>query len=175
MSAVIRLEPFADEHLDAFARTLEDPAILRFTRMPVPPPPGFASMWFERYEQGRRDGTREVFAIVDDADGSYLGVAVVPTINRETRTAELGYVVAPWARGRGVATEALRQLTKWALETLDPMRLELWISPDNPASKKVAEKCGYVYEGTLRMMHFKQDLWEDGEIWSRIATDPDPG
>jgi RimJ/RimL family protein N-acetyltransferase len=170
----VRLEPFGEEHLEALAGMLDDPAIQRFTRVPVPPPPGFERTWFEGYEQGRRDGTREVFAIVDTTEGSYLGFAVAPSINRTTRTAELGYVVAPPARGRGVATEALRQLTRWALDTLDPIRLELFISVENEASKRVATKCGYVYEGTLRMSYFKQDIWEDGEVWSRIATDPEP-
>jgi RimJ/RimL family protein N-acetyltransferase len=170
----IRLVPFAEEHLEAFDRTLDDPDILRYTRIPVPPPPDFPRIWFEAYEQGRIDGTREAFAIVDATDGSYLGVAVAPNISREARTAELGYVVAPWARGRGVATEALRLITRWALDEIDMIRLELWISTSNEISKKVAERGGYTYEGTLRSMHFKQDIWEDGEIWSRLATDPEP-
>jgi RimJ/RimL family protein N-acetyltransferase len=46
------------------------------------------------------------------------------------------------------------------------------ISVDNPASKRVAERCGYLRDGVLRSLHFKQDLREDTEIWSRLATDP---
>ena len=174
MGVDVRLEPFTQEHLDAFAEMLDDPAIQRFTRIPIPAPHDFPKTWFEGYERGRRDGSREIFAIVDEADGSYVGFAVAPHIDRGARTAELGYVVAPEARGRGIATEALRRLTRWAFEELDPVRLELLISVENDASKGVARKCGYVYEGTLRMTHFKQDIWEDCEVWSRIATDPDP-
>jgi RimJ/RimL family protein N-acetyltransferase len=134
-------------------------------------PPDFARTWLARYEEGRRDGTREAFAIVDD-EGGFLGLALVPQIDRETRTAELGYVVAPAARGRGVASEALRQLSAWAVAELGIFRLELLISVDNAASKRVAEKCGYVREGVLRSFHVKQDVREDTEIWSRLATDP---
>jgi RimJ/RimL family protein N-acetyltransferase len=97
---------------------------------------------------------------------------LAPKIDRETRTAELGYVVAPEARGRGVATEALRRLTAWAFEELEMIRLELLISVDNTVSKKVAERCGYVREGVLRSAYFKQGRREDTEIWSRLATDP---
>jgi RimJ/RimL family protein N-acetyltransferase len=50
-------------------------------------------------------------------------------------------------------------------------RLELLISVENDASKRVAERCGYVREGVLRSLHVKQDVREDTEIWSRLATD----
>lgn len=150
---------------------LDDPDLLRFTRIPEPVPPGFARTWLERYEEARRDGTRESFAIVDE-QGAFLGLALAAAIDRDTRTAELGYVVAPGSRGRGVATEALRELTSWAFDELGMIRLELLISVENFASKKVAERCGYVREGVLRSLHVKQDLHEDTEIWSRLATDP---
>ncbi|HEU5214001.1 MAG TPA: GNAT family N-acetyltransferase [Gaiellaceae bacterium] len=166
---MLRLDPFSLEHLPGVVAMLDDPDSLRFTRIPEPVPTGFAQTWLERYEEGRRDGSREAFAIVDDG-GEFLGIAVVPAIDRATRTAELGYVVAPGARGRGVATEALRQLTAWAFE-LGMLRLELLISVDNAASKKVAERCGYVREGVLRSAYFKQGRREDTEIWSRLATD----
>jgi RimJ/RimL family protein N-acetyltransferase len=163
--------PFGEEHLAELEEMLGDPDLLRFTRVPEPVPPGFARTWLERYEEGRRDTTREAFAIVDDGSGVFLGLALAPQIDREARTAELGYVVAPVARGRGVATEALRQLTDWAFVELDLLRLELMINVDNAGSKKVAERCGYVREGVLRSHYFKPGAWEDTEIWSRLATD----
>jgi RimJ/RimL family protein N-acetyltransferase len=150
---------------------LDDPDLLRFTRIPEPVPPGFARTWLERYEEGRAAGNREGFAVVDDA-GEFLGLALAPGIDRDTATAELGYAVAPGARGRGVASEALRQLTEWAFGQQGMVRLELLISVDNPASKKVAERCGYVREGVLRSSYVKPGRREDTEIWSRLATDP---
>jgi RimJ/RimL family protein N-acetyltransferase len=150
---------------------LDDPDLLRFTRIPEPVPPGFARTWLERYEEGRAAGNREAFAVVDDA-GEFLGLALAPGIDRDTATAELGYAVAPGARGRGVASEALRELTEWAFGQQGMVRLELLISVDNPASKKVAERCGYVREGVLRSSYVKPGRREDTEIWSRLATDP---
>jgi RimJ/RimL family protein N-acetyltransferase len=167
----IRLEPLGVEHVAAVEAMLDDPDNLRFTRVPEPVSPRFAQAWLEIYEEERRTGTREAFAIVG-GDGEFLGLALAPKIDRETRTAELGYVVAPEARGRGVATGALRRLTAWAFDELEMFRLELLISVDNVASKKVAERCGYVREGVLRSAYFKQGLREDTEIWSRLATDP---
>ena len=165
----IGLEPLGESHLAGVEAMLDDPDVLRFTRVPEPVPPDFPRTWLGLYEEGRRDGTREAFAIVEDGD--FLGIAVVPRIDRETQTAELGYIVVPAARGRGVATEALRRLTAWALDEPGMFRLELMISVDNPGSKRVAERCGYVREGVLRSLHVKQGLREDTEIWSRLATD----
>src|SRR5262245_29670598 len=104
--AAVRLDLLGDEHLQLLAILLQDPAVQRFTRIPVPVPAGYERTWLDRYEEGRRTRTREMFAIVDGDEG--VGVAVAVGIDAEARTAELGYVVAPQARGRGVATEALR-------------------------------------------------------------------
>ena len=166
----ITLAPLAREHLPAVEELLRDPDVLRFTRVPEPPPPDFPETWLALYERGRRDGTREGFAVVD-GNGEFLGLALAPRIEREARTVELGYVVAPAARGRGVATMALRLLTEWALTELGALRLELLIGVTNDASKRVAERNGYRFEGVLRSLHFKQGMREDTEIWSRLPGD----
>lgn len=163
---VIELEAFSEKHVPGVEAMLGDPDVLRFTRIPEPVPEDFASAWVARYAEARRQGTREAFAVVEA--GEFLGLALAPTIDRETQTAELGYMVAPAARGRRVATESLRQLTEWALGE-GMLRLELLISVDNAASKKVAERCGYVREGVLRNTYVKPGRREDTEIWSRVA------
>jgi RimJ/RimL family protein N-acetyltransferase len=85
----ILLEPFGERHVAALEQILDDPDLLRFTRLPVPVPPGFARQWLERYEKARADRSREAFAIVDE-DGGFLGLALAPRIELEERTAELG-------------------------------------------------------------------------------------
>jgi RimJ/RimL family protein N-acetyltransferase len=167
----IRLERLGESHLAAVAEMTKDPDVLRFTRVPVPVPAGWEREWLAFYDEGREAGTREAFAVVDAADGSFLGLALAFGIDRDGRQLELGYVVVPQARGRGVATEALRLLTEWAFAELDALRIELWISADNDGSKRVAERAGYRYEGTLRSYHFKQGMRMDFEIWSRLASD----
>ena len=166
----IRLEPFGTSHLDGFRELLEDPEVLRFTRVPDPVPDGFAETWLALYEAGRADGTREGFALIDEDEG-FVGVGVAPRIDADSATVELGYVVAPSARGRGVAASALGQMTDWAFSELGSERLELLISVENAPSKRVAERCGYRREGVLRSLQIKPGLREDTEIWSRLATD----
>jgi RimJ/RimL family protein N-acetyltransferase len=168
-SPELRYEPFAERHLELVEPLLADPEFLRFTRVPVPVPAEFARAWLAAYETGRGEGTKEAFAILEGED--LLGLVMAPRIDSGTLTAELGYGVVPAARGRGVATESLRFLTEWALGERKMVRLELMISVDNEASKRVAERCGYVLEGVLRSVYFKQGLRADTELWSRLATD----
>ena len=160
-------------HLAHVEALLDDPEILRFTRVPEPPPAGFAESWLNRYEEARRDGTREGFAAFDRGD-AFVGLGLVPRIDREAREVELGYIVAPAARGRGVATEILRQLTRWAFAEAGAARIYLMIDVENPASERVAERCGYVREGVLRSAHVKQGKRADVGLWSRLPSDPEP-
>jgi RimJ/RimL family protein N-acetyltransferase len=74
------------------------------------------------------------------------------------------------ARGRGVASEALRLLTDWGFSR-GLHRLELRIGADNVASQRVAERCGYVREGLLRSLHFKEGRRSDIVVYSRLRSD----
>lgn len=146
MEPAVRLVPFSAAHLAAFAPMTADPAVLRYTRFPDPPEDDFPREWLARYDAGRADGTREAFAIVEgDGDGVLLGVALAVEIDRAAGAAELGYLVAPEARGRGVATAAVGQLTRWALEE-GLTDLTLLIAADNGGSRAVAERTGYALE-----------------------------
>ena len=166
----MRLVPFGTEHLDALRAMLRDPDILRFTRVPEPPPDDFAETWLALYEDARENGTREAFAAVRE-DGELLGLGLVPTFDRDGREAELGYIVAPEHRGRGVGAAILRELTDWAF-TQGIERAELFIDVRNPASEGVARRAGYVREGTLRSVHHTGGRRIAATVWSRLPSDP---
>jgi len=165
----MRLEPLDEPHLGAVAALLDDPDVLRFTRVPEPAPPGFERQWLARYEAARADGSAEAFAALDD-DGTFLGLALAPEIDREGAEMELGYITAPAARGRGVASEMLRALTEWAFEQ-GAQRIYLIINVENAASERVAARCGYTREGVMRSIHLKQGRRTNASLWSRLPSD----
>jgi RimJ/RimL family protein N-acetyltransferase len=164
----LRLEPLTDAHRDDLDALLHDPLVLRFTRYPDPLPPDFVSVVLGRY---RDDDSREGF-VARDAEGAFVGVCMVVGLDREAEECELGYMVAPAARGRGVATEMLRLLTRHAFEDLRLQRVTLHIGADNAASERVAERNGYTREGLLRNAYVKPGVRGDTSIWSKLATDP---
>jgi RimJ/RimL family protein N-acetyltransferase len=146
-----------------------DPDVRQFTYVPDPWVEGFERTWLERYDQP--DGRRAGFAIVDEAGGEFLGMAALVTLDLDGREAEAGYIVAPSARGRGIASRALTLLTEWALDELGLERVELRITVDNEPSIRVAEKCGYEREGVLRSLHFKQGRRHDMAVYARLARE----
>ena len=169
----MELRLLAATDVDDVTELIADATTLWFTRIPEPPPEGFAQDWYERYEQGRESRSKEAFAIVGD-DGAFLGLALAPAIDDEAAEAELGYIVAAHARGRGVAAEALRQLTASAFQQRGIQRAYLLIDVDNPSSSKVAERAGYRLEGVMRNTYLKQGRRGDTQLWARVSSDPAP-
>ncbi len=169
----IRIVRFEPHHVLDFEAAIADPDVGRHTPIPFPAPAGYGETWLGRYETGRADGTKEAFAIVDE-DDRFLGIAVAAAINSAAREAELGYLVAPWARGRGAATAALLQLTRWAFDERGIARASLHINVGNEGSRQVARRAGYSLEGVLRSTWLKDDVRVDTEVWSRLPDDPEP-
>jgi len=155
----VRLVELTAEHVPPLLRTMEDPDTLRFTRTPHPLPDGWLEQWLARFDGHHR----ACWAIVDGEE--FVGYAVTGPIDRQDLDVELGYAVAPWARGRQVATTALREMTRWAFEQ-GMQRVTALISVDNPASQRVAEKAGYTFEGVLRSMHHVDGRRVDLQSWS---------
>jgi RimJ/RimL family protein N-acetyltransferase len=167
----IRLEPLEQRHAPKLLTVIDgDPDIARFTRVPAEPDLTFVRSWIRRYENGWNDGSCAGFAIVDH-DDALLGFAALVQADLDAGEAELGYVVAQAARGRGLATRALRLLTDWSFEGLRLERLELMISPDNVGSERVADRAGYRFEGVLRSKHIRDGRRGDFGVWSKLPAE----
>jgi RimJ/RimL family protein N-acetyltransferase len=78
----VHLELLAEKHLPSVAAMFDDEGVRRYTRVPDPVPPGWEHEWLEFYEEGRREGKREAFAVVDGG-GSFLGLALAFGIDLE--------------------------------------------------------------------------------------------
>lgn len=169
----VRLVALDKRWIDDVAALFADSDVLRFTRIPEPPPEGFVARWIGSHAAGRADGTREGFAAVD-GEGRFLGLGLAPKIDRAAGELELGYIVTRAARGRGVATAILALLTTWAFQEAGAQRIVLIIDAANTASDRVAERCGYHREGVMRSIHVKAGIRADATLWSRLATDPAP-
>ena len=75
---------------------------------------------------------------------------------------EVGYVIFnPADRGKGYCSEALALMTEWLFLTKEIMRLQVTVDMGNIGSRRAAEKCGYICEGTLRMAVFSRGEYKD--------------
>jgi RimJ/RimL family protein N-acetyltransferase len=167
----IRLDPLTLQHAGAMDALARDDGVARFTRLPVPVPHGFGATWVERYMRGRDEGTNAGFAIVDATNSEFLGFVALVKLDLDKQEAEAGYIVASPARGRGIATRALRLLTDWAFAELPLERIELLMDAENHGSEIVAERCGYTREGVLRWTYLKPGLRSDTLVYSRLRRE----
>jgi RimJ/RimL family protein N-acetyltransferase len=90
------------------------------------------------------------WALVERATGRLVGGFGLKRTQWAALVTEVGYWVAPWGRGRGYATEAVREIGRWTLGEQGFERLELRAAMGNVASQRVAEKAGFTREGVLR-------------------------
>ncbi len=94
----------------------------------------------------------EVWAIVDKATGHVVGSIGLHKDDKRgnARSRMIGYVLAEPYWGRGLAVEAARAVMRFAFDTLSMDVLGIIHFPFNARSRRVIEKCGFRYEGTIR-------------------------
>jgi len=72
---------------------------------------------------------------------------------------------------KGFMTEAVNMMTRYLFETKRMNRIRLVIHPDNVASRRLAEKCGFQHEGTARGAWYNKGRYQDVEIYSILHND----
>jgi RimJ/RimL family protein N-acetyltransferase len=147
---VVCLREWREEDQDALVEMANDEAIQQWTRVPTPYTKRDAEEWFALTRTTRAAGHQVAFAVTSADDGTLLGSIDLRVNPADPAIAELGYMVGPEARGRGVATRAVQLITEWGFETLGLVRVEVLVDPRNEASTRVAEAAGYEREGLLR-------------------------
>ncbi|CAM5672103.1 GNAT family N-acetyltransferase [Streptomyces fumanus] len=168
----------SDAHAETWLRGLLDPDFRRWNT-PLRPVTDLAGVReaLRSRAQEQAEGRTVSFRITEEETGTTLGHIGFHEINRPLKLARVGYWVLPEARGRGVARRALLLATRWAFDDLRLHRVELGHALGHDASCRVAERCGFGYEGTLRGAMFeagRQDRFRDVHLHARLATDPEP-
>ena len=107
--------------------------------------------------------------VCDAPTGSLRGAVGMRMV--DPGVAQFGYWVDPEQRGRGVATTALRLVTRWTLRELAPARLQLFTDVDNEISMRVAERAGFTREGTLRNWYDLRGERRDAVMFSLLPGD----
>jgi RimJ/RimL family protein N-acetyltransferase len=168
---VVRLEPLDDgRFVPEFEALTLDLDVRRFTRVPEERGGGWVAQWLGGYASAwTDDASRAGFAVVEARDGTFLGMAALVAIDWDGQQAELGYVVAPAARGRGIAGRSIALVSRWAFERLGLERLEAVIDVENDPSLRFAERAGWTYEGVRRSVYFKDGLRRDMAVYSLLS------
>ena len=156
---MITLRPVAEKDFTAYAQAFaDDPELANLLGFEDVPTPGTT-----------RPGETE-WAIADAETDEFLGSITLHSVDQKHRRGETRFWIAPAARGRGALTEALSQVLDLAFAD-GIERMELTALPENQIVPKIAEKFGYVYEGTLRKRNFERGRRVDLLIWGLLADE----
>lgn len=130
--------------------------------------PAFRKQFEENGFWSKEDG---MLVIVSPADEILGHIEFFKTVNYLDEY-ELSYqLYAPEQRGKGVTTEAVNLLVRYLFETKPVNRIRLVIHPENRASRRLAEKCGFKHEGTARGAWYNKGKHQDVEIYAILHGD----
>lgn len=165
------LRPLEDEDAPALAEMMNDELVAAWTSVPQPFTEDDARRWITEYApKARAAGTGLDLAVTEFLTQRLVGIVQLTKTNWHVRATELSYIVAPWARGEGYASEAALAMAQWLFRDQGMERIEMRTAADNTASQQVAQKIGSISEGVLRNACIARTRTEDGAL-TEVRTD----
>jgi RimJ/RimL family protein N-acetyltransferase len=162
---VVSLRQWQDDDVPAIVAICDDPEVARFTRVPSP----YTERDAREFLTGGVVDEMSFAIVAADDEGEVLGS--IGLRDAGEKRGEVGYLVAAAARGRGVASRAVRLLATWALTEGDLARVQLYAHIDNPASQRAAERAGFRREGVLRAYMLLKGERHDAVIFGLTRED----
>lgn len=99
-----------------------------------------------------------------------IGTAALRNIVRGSfLSATIGYKLLPEYTGKGYATQTVKKITDEAIFDEELHRIVAYVQPDNVASVRVLEKCGFEFEGVARDYAMLKGRWHDHAIYARVG------
>jgi RimJ/RimL family protein N-acetyltransferase len=132
-----------------------------------------AEGWIAHCRRNWDAGLDREFGIFDASSGEVLGCAGINQFNRVNNFANLGYWVRTSRVGRGVASNAVLMLARFAFGELKLTRIEIVAQVDNVASRRVAEKAGCRFEGIARNRILYRGQPRHAALYSLVPGDID--
>ena len=147
----------------------QDPVSQQWTTVPIPYSHADARDFVLGFVPGAWESDKE-WGFIVEAEGRYAGHVALR--NEGDRRAEIAYGSHPWVRGTGHVEHALRMLLEWGFREKD-LATVIWLANEgNWASRRVAWKLGFAFEGTLRQWLPHRGELRNAWVGTLLADDP---
>ena len=124
---------------------------------------------------GRRrrkpDASQGTFAIIQSGTGTLVGRIRYFNLNFRNRSAEIGYLMAPAARGKGLGREAVSVLVSYLFKGLGLNKVYAQTAANNNESKKLLESLGFHRDAVLREHHLFDGELHDDYVYSVLQRE----
>lgn len=125
------------------------------------------------YHREYRDNSGYPFFIFGNNGETLMGGVTLSNVRRGvTQSASIGYWLGVPYQGKGVMKKAVKLITDYAFGELTLHRVEAASMPDNLASIRVLETCGFQQEGLARRYLRINGKWQDHLLYSLVEDDP---
>lgn len=130
----------------------------------------------QRYVAAEKAGSGHMFFVFDKKTEDLVGGCQLSNIRQGVAqsAASLGYWMGVKYAGKGLMTDAVTALVRYAFERLAFHRVEAACLPSNTASRRVLTKSGFTAEGTARKYLKINGEWQDHLLFAIVAGDPIP-
>ncbi len=159
-----RLVPLdRQRHFENALAWLNDPAATDGTLVGDLPVAALAEEeWFARCMKASVFESSEVTFAIETLDGVHIGFAGIHKIEWRHGVGETGTIIGPREfRGKGYGSDAVKLRTWYAFEILGLRMLTSFVLSNNPASRRVLEKAGYVPCGVVPRRYWKRGAYRD--------------
>lgn len=167
----VALRPAVEDDLPVLAGLLNDPeSVAPFQWYGWTDPGRLARLWAENGLLGPDDGK-----LIVTGGTEMLGLVSWRKIEvRSSYFWNIGILLMPHARGRGVGTQAQRLLVRYLFAHTPVVRIEADTENDNIPEQRALEKAGFTREGVLRSVVFRDGRWRDGVLYAILRDDLAP-
>lgn len=156
----VTLRARAEDDLDVLYRLAADLDTWE-ERGPSSPAPLTRAAYEARVAAADADRSDGNARFVIEVDGEPVGTIGIFSTEELTHHAEIGIALVPEARGRGIGTEAIRQVVEFAFVRRNLHRLHLQAIASNTGAIRAYEKVGFVHEGRQREHAWVRGAYED--------------
>ena len=111
------------------------------------------------------------WAIIEKKSGECIGQAAYFLVDSRNHFAEIEYCIGTAFQRKGYATEATREVIAYGFEKIGLHKVQICVRPENAPSRRVIEKCGFTYEGTLRDYFFMSSGYSDRMYFSMLQSE----
>lgn len=160
-----------DDAQEAFNNWTCDSEVTRFMRWQAHSEPEQTQTFLSKVIAGYGDPKKYHWAVELKEIGQVIGSISLMVENETDEKGEIGYCIGKSFWGRGLMAEALRAVIKFAVEECGFNRLEAVHSIRNPASGRVMQKAGMLFEGRARQLYKSREGFEDCDIYYILKED----
>ncbi|NTW27666.1 MAG: GNAT family N-acetyltransferase [Candidatus Moranbacteria bacterium] len=126
-----------------------------------------ANFWLNKILKRAKDDRVADFVFAIEVNGKVVGAIGIHNIQHEHK-GELGYWLAESQWGKGIVSEAVEKVTKFAFKELGIRRVYARVYPSNNASMRVLGKCDYKFEGIEKKGALKNKKYIDTHVYAKV-------